>query len=164
MNLTLAQKQTLKADILADGALSSQPNTNAGNTVIAEAYNALANPVFWAWRTAVSRADIYNLHSPDNTDWDWTIYKGQGVAEQNAWIQMFMADIADFSKANLRAGIGKIFGAANANTTHSLAVGRRQATRGERLYATGTGTSVAPGLFVLEGAMTVLNIEEARNS
>jgi hypothetical protein len=170
MILTLGQKQALKAAIDAS-EVSAQPNNDTGNAVVRDAFNALANPAYWVWRTSVSRAEIYNKPSPDATFWDWTTYKGQSVAEQNAWVQMFMGDAADFSQANLRAGIGKIFGAANAQTAHCLAMGRRQATRFEKLFAVDTpgssaarGTTADPDTLTLEGALTVINVEEARNS
>ncbi len=170
MQLTLAQKQALKADINSSG-LNSNPNTDAGNQVIADAYNAAANPAYRGWRTSVSRADIYNNTSLDATTWDWTTYKGQSVTEQNAWVQMFMGDVADFSKANLRGGISKIFGAANAQTTHCLAIGQRLITRFEKLFAIATvggsgtrGSSANPDTLVLEGLIAVTNVQEARDS
>lgn len=150
--LTPAQKATLKTNIQANPDVNA-PYVAGDLSGVADLYNALASPAFYVWRSSVSRAEIYNGHSADNTDWDWTIYKGQGVAEQNAWTQMFMGDQADFSKANLRSGVGKIFGAANANTLHCLAMGRRQATRLEKLFATGAGTTVAPAVMSVEGTL-----------
>lgn len=170
MTLTLAQKQTLKADINSSG-LNSNPNTDAGNQIIADAYNAAASPAYNVWRTSVSRSDIYNGTSLDSTTWDWTLYKGQSVTEQNAWVQMFMGDVADFSKANLRGGIAKIFGAANAQTAHVLAIGRRLATRFEKLFAIATvggvgtrGSAANPDTLVLEGLISAVNVQEARDS
>lgn len=163
--LTSAQSQTLKSAILADGALApltSGPGTDYG--AIASAMNLAASPAYWVWRTSVSRSEMYNKASPDATFWDWTIYKGQSVTEQNAWVQMFMGDSADFSQANLRAGIGKIFGAANAQTVHALAIGRRQATRAEKLLATGTGSAASPGVMSFEGAIQIADIGEIFNA
>src|SRR4051812_43793716 len=60
MNLTTAQLQTLKADIAADGTLSAQPNTAAGNQAIADAYNAQASPAFFVWQTAAPVADVFD--------------------------------------------------------------------------------------------------------
>ncbi len=161
--MTSAQLTTLRNDITNTPAFMAKPHSADGAFEIAAAYNLDAAPAFWVWRTAVSRADIYNTTSPDATSWDWTIYKGQGVAEQNAWVQMFMGDAADFSQANLRAGIGKIFGAVNANTTHCLAIGRRQATRGEKLFATGTGSTGSPAVLSIEGALDYHDILVAMN-
>lgn len=159
--LTTAQQSTVKAAILADGALApltSGPGTDYG--AIAAAMSAAASPVYWVWRTSVSRAELYNKASPTGSFWDWTIYKGQSATEQNAWVQMFMGDAADFSQQNLRDGIGKIFGAANAQTTHCLAIGRRQANRVERLLASGTGSTGSPGVMAFEGELRITDISE----
>jgi hypothetical protein len=40
---------------------------------------------------------------------------------------------------------------------------RRTATRGERLYATGAGTTVSPGVLVYEGNISTGDITDARN-
>lgn len=156
--LTTAQIATLKADILAKSA-SGQPLEalfNAQNwDGIADFYNALASPDFWVWKTSVSRSDIYHSTSADATTWSWTIYKNQSVAEQNAWVQMFMGDIANFALANLRAGVAVIFsGAASANNTHCLAVGRRKAEVIEKLLSTGTGSTASPAVMNFEGVIS----------
>lgn len=162
MILTAAQLAALKADIAT--SFPGQPNSSDANDAIAKAYNLTASPDYWVWRSRVTRAELYNEVSLDGTTWDWSIYKAQGVAEQNAWTQMFMGDQADFSKANLRSGIGKIFGAANANTTHCLAIGRRKATRFEKVFAAGNGATSTPSTMAIEGAVTGQDIENARNS
>lgn len=55
-------------------------------------------------------------------------------------------------------------GGEGANTRAALqALWRRLATRGERLFATGTGTTVAPGVLVFEGAVTNDDIVQAIN-
>lgn len=165
MALTVAQLTTLKAAILADPILASQPMSSDGATTIAISLNALAVPDYWVWRTAVSRSEIYNLTSPDGTTWNWTTYKNQGVAEQNAWTQMFMGDVADFSKVNLRNGIGSIFtgsAQANAQTAHCLSMGRRLATRIEKLFAIGTGTPASPAIMTFEGLIGYQDVTTAR--
>lgn len=164
--LTPAQLQTLKAAILADNALNSQPNTGDGNSAIAAALNLTASPSYWVWRTNVTRADLYHGTSPDGTTWNWTTYKGQSVTEQNAWTQMFMGDTANFALANLRAGVAAIFtGSApqNAQRDHCLSVGRRLATRGEQVLATGTGSPASPAVMGFEGSLTYQDVEMARN-
>lgn len=163
MALTPAQQAALKADILADQTLASKPMTSAGAYEIAVAYNALAAPAFKVWRSAVSRAEIYNKTSDEGTNWSWTFYKNQSAVEQNAWVQMFMGDQADFAQANLRAGISVIFTSASAaNATHALAIGKRSATRAEKLFATGTGSVASPATMGYEGAITSEQVQEAR--
>ena len=164
--LSQAQLQALKADILADPALANQPKNADANTLIAAVYNLTASPAYWVWRTAVSRADIYNTLDFEGNSWNWTTYKNQGIAEQNAWTQIFMGDQANFAQPNVRAGVAAIFtgsGAANAQRDHCLSVGRRQCTRAEKLFAAGLGTSVAPSVMTFEGALTYQEVESARD-
>lgn len=145
--LTPAQLQALKADILANSDLNIQPMNSDGAFEIARRYNLAASPAFYVWRTNVTRSEIYHIVSTEGTSWSWTTYKNQGATEQNAWVQMFMGDQADFSKDNLRAGIAALFtgsAQANAQRDHCLAAGKRTATRAEKLFATGTGSQASP--------------------
>lgn len=164
MVLTTAQLQTIKAHILASPDMSTKQPNEDGAFAIRDLFSLIAVPDFFVWRTDVTRASLYNDTSGDGTTWDWTIYKGQSATEQGAWTQMFMGDRADFSKVNLRAGIAKIFGANNANNTHCLAMGRRQATRIEKLLASGTGSTASPATMTGEGLITIQQIVDARNS
>lgn len=159
MELTTNQKATLKADA------QSQGDTNAllvaGNLEgLVNLYNAPASPDYWVWRSAVTREEIYNGNpQPENSAWSWTTYKAQTVPEQNAWTQMFMGDQANFSKPNVRAGVAAIFtGSApqTAQRDHILACGRRKASRIEKLFATGTGSTAVPATMAVEG---ILNYE-----
>lgn len=173
MALTSTQKTILKNDINAS-EFAGSPNTNAQNSLIAAAYNLAASPDYWAWRTSVSRADIYHGTSPDGTTWNWTTYKNQGATEQNAWVQMFMGDTMNMALANARAGIASIFAGsaqANAQRDHCLSVGRRKATRAEKLYVidtpgsgAGRGTAADPDTLTFEGNISMVDVEEARNS
>jgi len=161
MALTPAQLQTLKSAIAAETD-SSFAALRAANdeSGMANWYNG--NSSTYCWRTSVSRAEIYNSTSGEGTNWSWTFYKNQSAVEQNAWVQMFMGDQADFSQANLRAGIAVIFTSASAaNATHALAVGKRLATRGEKVFASGTGTLATPATFGWQGSLTAQNISDA---
>lgn len=162
--LTPSQKTTLKAYINSVPELAAQPLNSDGASVIAAMINVPASPDFWVWRTNVSRAEIYNTTSPDGTNWNWTTYKAQGVSEQNAWTQMFMGDQGDFSQANFRSGVASIFGGANAQTTHCLAMGRRKALQVEKVLAVGTGSAVSPAVMGFEGAIDYATVEDARNN
>lgn len=159
--LSQAQRDTLKADILANpDALAIYEVGNL--TALAALYNAVASPDFWVWRTNVSRADIYHSTSPDGTTWNWTTFKNQSATEQNAWVQMFMGDVANFALANLRAGVAAIFTGSAAQLdqrTHCLSVGRRKANRLEQLFKSGTGSALDPAVMTVEGTLTVQNLQ-----
>lgn len=161
VTLTPAQRTALKAYIQAN----SDTNTlyiDGNLQGLADLLNADATPMFWVWKTAVSRAEIYNTQNDlpvsgaQTGFWNWTTFKNQGATEQTAWIQMFMGDQANFSAQNIRDGVAAIFtgsAAANAQRDHVLAIGRRHATRAERVWATGIGSTASPGTLTVEGKL-----------
>ena len=154
--MTPTQKATLKTFILATSDLNTL-YTDGNLDGLRDALNAVASPDFWVWRTNVTRAEIYHTTSVDSTTWNWTTYKNQGVAEQNAWTQMFMNDQANFGLANLRAGVGAIFtgsAQANAQRDHILSIAKRLSSRFERVFAVGTGSSAVPATILVEGPIT----------
>ena len=133
--------------------------------IIVGVMNEIASPPFWAFRTNVTRADIYHQQGPEGTSWSWQTYKAQNVAEQNAWVQMFMGDVADFSLPNLRAGVDAIFtgtGAAAAQRAHVHSIGRRQSTVAEKLLKKeGEGSTVSPAVMGFEGEVSIDDILQA---
>ena len=153
------QRVALKAHVQAN----SDTNTlyvDGNLDGLRDLLNAEAVPVFWVWKTAVTREDVYTLQNDLTVGgaqtgfWNWTTYKNQGATEQNAWVQMFMGDTANVSRLNVRDGIAAIFtgsAAATAQRDHILAIGRRKASRLERVFATGTGSTASPGTMVIEG-------------
>jgi hypothetical protein len=163
MDLTPAQRSTLKAAILADPVLSTKvsgPGTDYG--VIAAALNAAASPDFWGWRTAVTKDEIVNATSQDATVFNWTglgfITRAQG--ERDAWRELFsLTGTVNPSQPNIRQAFSDIFSGATApapaNRTHLLAVSRRKATLAEKLLATGTGSTAVPALFTVEGGVSI---------
>lgn len=169
MALTSAQLQTLKTHIQGDGTLSSLPNNSDGNFAIAALMNVQAAPDFWVWKTSVSKDDLTNSVGPDGTTFNWT---GNGfitrsAGEIAAWEAIFSVQgTVNASRANVRQAFADIFsgtGTAAANRTHLLAVSRRLATRTEKLYATGTGSTGSPGVMTFEGSLTFQDVEAARN-
>lgn len=166
MTLTPAQKTTLHNAVIADSGANAFYEIG-DNTGLADYLNTTAAPAFWVWRTAVSRRDLYTLQNDlpvsgaQTGFWEWNTYKAQSVPEQNAWTQMFMGDEADFSKQNLRDGVGKIFtgsAAANAQRDHCLAIGRAPASRVEKILATGTGSTASPGVMGFQGPLTTTDL------
>lgn len=129
--------------------------------------NLLTSSVIW--RSNVTRAEIYHgtsdpvLAGGSSTSWNWATYKNQAVGEQNAWTQMFMGDSADFTLPNMRTAVGAIFGAANAQTTHTLAIAKRFARRGETYFMSGTATVGTPGVPTWTGLVTSDDIGKALN-
>lgn len=170
MSLTPAQNATLKADIIADGTLNAQPMNSDGAFAIAAAYNLQAAPDFWVWRTSVTKSEIVQKTSQDSTVFAWTGtgFITRSVGEQAAWRELFENGACNPSLPNTRQAFQDIFSGgtapAPANRTHLLAVARRKATRIEKLFATGTGSTASPAAMVIEGSISYQDAEAARNS
>ena len=169
MSLTTAQLATLKADILADGTLNAFPANSDGAFAIAAAYALTAVPDFWVWRSAVSMDEITTKTSVDGTVFAWTgtgfITRAQG--ERDAWTAIFGTNrTCNPSLANTRQAFSDIFSGATApapaNRTHLLTVARRKATRIEKLFATGTGSTAVPALMGYEGSISYNDVLQAR--
>lgn len=163
MSLTSQQKATLKAHIDATPELSAFPNTNAGNMAIAGLLNEAASPAFIVWRTSVTWDEIM-LNGVD-----WARVDNLSVGKARIWDWMFNNEARSFnpSKANIRAGIDATW----VGTTADLAVRanvythcKRLANRIEKLFATGTGSNADPAILGFEGTVTMVDVEEARNS
>ena len=168
--LTIAQSQVVKNDIIADPVLNAYPNNSDGNTAIALAYDAVAAPDFWVWRTRVSKREYTNEASVDGTLFNWTGtgYIGRSAGERDAWRELFNEQgFVNPSMANVRQAVQDIFSGATppapANRTHLLTVSRRKTTRIEKLLATGTGSTASPATMGFEGSLTYQDVEVARN-
>ena len=161
MSLTSQQQATLKAAILADpvlAPLTSGPGTEF-NTV-ALAMNALASPPFIIWRTSVTRAEYQ-----DDDAFDWTVVDNLGTNSKfRIWEWMFATTgTINPSKAKIRAGIAACWvgNAALVVVQNAiLARSKRSATRIEKLFAVGTGTTVDPAVPTFEGEVNLYEISE----
>lgn len=157
--LTTAQLQTLKTHINADPALSSQPLTSAGAQAIADVMNLAASPNFTVWKTSVTITAIGDK------------FNGTELAGLSSLNQTRLQTIAQYSPmgvnpslADRRAFFDDVFsGAGGVNTRAALlALWKRLATRGEKLYATGTGSDPSPATLVVEGKITSEHVQQAR--
>lgn len=163
--MTTAQLQVLKADILANGDLNTIPNTSDGNAAIAALYNLLAVPDFWAWRTKVTQLEIVTATTADGTAWSWPDFISRSQGERDGWREMFAGGASvNAALPNTRQGFSDIFsGPSGVNQrAHLLATGRRKATRAEKLFATGTGSTASPGVMTVEGPLNGSTVEQAR--
>lgn len=163
--LTEAQLAILHDDMVAASDLA--PFVAQGNVAaITTAYNLPATPEFWVWRTTLSKYSIYSLSSPTGSVWNWEQFKGLTMPEQQTWGEMFHGEtgVTNYSLPNIRTGVEKLFTGAPPNVAqraHVDAMGRRVATRVERLYVTGEGAPTAPGLLTWEGSVSESDIAKA---
>lgn len=161
--LTSAQLTTLKADIVADSTLNSQPNNSDGAFAIAAAYNAAASPSFTVWKTNVPIVQVGQ--SFNGTEF-------AGLSSLNATrlqtLSMFFTTGVNPSKADVRQFFDDIFSGAGGATTRAnlLILWKRLATRGEKLFADtsgGNGANATPATLVVEGNISVQDVLNARN-
>lgn len=152
--LTQEQLVILKADILADPALA-----NAYDEDVAHAYNESATPEYIVWKSAVDPDEIMR------NGMDWTQVDNLTVGKARIWEWMTRLGSFNPAKPNLRAGID----AAWVGTAAMLAVRatiythcKRTATRAEKLFASGTGTTASPSAMVFEGFLTYSDVSAAR--
>ena len=145
--LTTAQLVTLKADVIAN------PDTNLlytdGNLQgLADLYNAEALPAYTVWKTSVPTREV-------KTAFLWTEYIGRSACERDAFQFMLSNGVINPADANVRQGIADIFsGPSGAQSrTNLLAIGKRSASRLEKLFATGTGTVASPSTMTVEGVI-----------
>lgn len=162
--LTDPQLATLKAEILADPVLAAKPNNSDGNFDIAAAFNLNASPDFYVWRSSVTTDEIML------NGFDWTRVDNLTVGKSRIWEWMTSLDRINPAQANVRAGVLAVFSAAGdlANRVAVFTHSQRRATRAEKLFATGAGTSttdqgVGPAVMVFEGQLSYADIEQARN-
>jgi hypothetical protein len=155
--MTPEQLVALKADILANSDLNAQPNNSDGAFEIARLYNMVASPDFIVWKTSVSLRDIMS------NGFRWTDVDGLTAAKYRTWELMNSIGNIDPSKPNVRQGIRDCWGNGSQQEVAILPHLKRQATRGEKLFSVGTGTTNSPATMSFEGTISYSDVEEARN-
>jgi hypothetical protein len=183
MSLTSGQLAALKADILADGTLNAKPNNQDGDLEIAAAYNLTAVPDFTVWRSTTTTDEIFNgvtwanltpNDAPDGTQ-TW-LNRALACQGKQFNVQTMLSGRATLAsgKTNVRAGLQDALsnvpsGAAGATVSAGWTVVRdsmkRNATRGEKLFATGgNGAFATPADLAFEGNLSWQDVYNARTS
>lgn len=164
--LTNAQLPALKQAIDADPVLTALPKNDDTAIQIAAAFNLVADPDFWVWRTLVLQDEIML------NGFDWTRVDNLSVGKARVWEWMFNNAQRSInpSKVNIRSGIIAVWtGTAQDLAVREVVFGhcQRLALRGERIYATGAGTSqvngAGPGTLGFEGLITASDVSRARD-
>lgn len=161
MSLTSAQLQTLKTAILADPALAALPRNDDAAAFIAAEFNKEASPAFVVWRPDVRADEIGNV-------WVGTDIDGMSALNMQR-LQLLLASSAggafDMRRADRRAGFENPFGTNqnNASRVAMRAAWKRNATRAEKLYATGTGSDESPAVMTFIGSISGQDVNSALN-
>lgn len=159
--LTTAQLQTLRTAILAEtDPAFVQYRNNGQTTLMAGWFNEAANPAFIVWRRSVNTNEVGNAvnyiaveaMTDANRGRITTFYAMNPVSFEPR------ADIRTYWENTFSGALG---GQGQATRDALAALWRRTATRGERLFATGTGTTLSPGALVFEGSINDTHISQA---
>ncbi len=156
-SLTDAQTQTLAAALRADtDPAVVTAMTQRNDAELARLYNA--DSTFVVWRTTIYPQEYREAIV-------WTAVDGltTGKARIWEWITQGMTAPIDATKTNIRKGIADAWGASSATGLALQAVAKRPASKVEKLYVTGTGTTANPGLLTWEGPLQVNEVSRALN-
>lgn len=163
MALTPAQLATLKTDIAAS-EFSALPNNSDTAFDIAVAYNKPHAQTFFVWRQSVNVLDIMG------NGFDWTRVDNMTVGKARIWQFMTALGTINPAQANVRAGIQAAFTATADDAMRQAIYGhcQGQATRAQRLFATGAGTSTTndgtgPATTALLSPLTADDVFAARS-
>lgn len=159
MALTPAQWVTLKADIAASGDLNTFPMDDDGHSAIAQLYNLPASPAFRVWRTNIPTSEV-------KKSFVWTEFIARSAGERDAFQFLLSNGTINGADLNVRQAIVDIFSGPSGATSRSqlTAVAKRDATRAEKLFATGTGSDAVPATMTVVGNITYQDVSAARNS
>ena len=155
-HFTPAQLLVIRAAILAEtDPVLVQFRTDGALGAVAEFFNG--ESAFIAWKTKVPLAQVGDNFVGTDVS---------GLSTANATRLQLIADYSQAgvnpSLADRRAMFDDVFGAAGAATKAKLLVlWKRPARRIEKVFATGTGTDLAPGLLVYEGTLNVNDVVDA---
>lgn len=161
--MTPQQLQTLKTAIAADPILAAQPANSDGDFAIAAALNQSAVPDFFVWRSSVGVDEIMQ------NGFDWTRVDNLTVGKARIWDWMMRTVAVNPARANVRAGVLATFSTAGDAATRQAVFNhfQRVATRFEKLFATGNGTTssvdgVGPATMALESPVSFETVGQAR--
>ena len=157
--MTPAQLTTLQTAILADPVLNAYPNNSDGAFDMSIYLNTASAPAFIVWRTNVTIAETGRAFN--GTEWaGMTSANHTRLQTVSQWIDGgYNASLAD-----IRAMFNDIWSGAGGALTRAnlLALWKRTATKGERIFATGAGSDATPGVLVIEGTIAYQHIMTAR--
>lgn len=165
--LSGAQLVALKAAITANPTWAAFAQTPDGYLALALELNKTAIPDFIVNKSSLTRHEILTGTSLEATVFTWTggAYITRNQGERDAFREMFNSTGAvDPRLPTIQAAFNDIFSGAGGatNRTHITAVSKRKATSAEKVFSTGTGTLAAPAALTFEGALTGVEVEQAR--
>lgn len=162
MALTTAQLQTLKAYIATVPAWAALPLTSASAQTISDGLNATASPVWVVWRKTVPTLEIGLVVN-------YIAVAAMTTANLDRVSVFYTLNPATFdpSRSDIRTYLSDTFsgalGGQGQATRDALdAMYRRNATLGEKVLSTGTGTTASPAVLGYEGSISTADVQLAR--
>ena len=160
MTFTPAQYQILKAYIASIPTWASLPKNDDSAFFIASQLNLTASPSFIVWKTNVTVRETGQAFV--GSEW-------AGMTSANhTRLQTVAQYLEAYSPAvqGIRDMFNDIWSGAGGTLTRAalLALWKRPATVFEKLFATGTGSDIAPATMVLEGNVSYQDVSAAWNS
>lgn len=158
MSLTTTQLQLFKADIAAS-EFSGLPQNSDSAFAIAAAYNLEASPAYVVWRNGIPTKEV-------KRNINWVEYLSCSVSEKQTFELIISNGIIDAGDANIRQGFQDIFsGPQKVQTrTNLVEMAKRNATRLEKLFAEGLGTTISPSTLTFEGSIGYQDVINAWSS
>lgn len=179
MPLTPQQLAILKADILANPDLNNQPNNGDGNFEISRLYGLPASPDFYAYRRNIPTSELFDKIdfaklTPNEMPNDTQAWANRSLCCQGKQFNLQLIldrQLIDATRSQTRAtlqdALTNIPSGASGATVSGWPPVRdslyERATRGEKLFATGTGSTAQPATRVVYGNISAQDIETARN-
>jgi hypothetical protein len=157
MALTPAQQATLAAHIAASSDMNTLPPGSTSALAIADLLNAPAAPQFVVWKSSVRKDEVGKAFQASALA-AITAGNNDKLANFAAW-----NDTIYPSRADQRAFFDDVFSVSAGATTRAnlLALWKRTATRGEKVFATGTGSDASPATLNYEGAISYNDVKDA---
>lgn len=154
MELTNAQRTTLRNAVLADPVLSALTPSADNADAIATAMNAATNPAFFVWKSTIQSTELF-----DAITWPGVDNLTVGRARIFEW--MILAGTIKPELQTTRTGITQCFGAATATEVAIFALFKRVASRVEALLAnttSGDGQEATPARLRVEGQLSYQDV------
>lgn len=151
MQLTNAQKNTLRAFVAADPTLNAIPQTADGAFALAEALNETKED-FFVWKTSMVTEELFD-------GVQFTAVDALSVGKARIFEWMILAGSVRPASNSIRVAITQCFGAASASEVAIFAAMKRNATILESVLANtttggaGNGAEATPAKLRVEGSI-----------
>lgn len=147
--LDTTQATTLRTVALAEPSLA-QAIANGNDTAVATWFNTPST--FIVWKNSISCKEL------SDSAIVWTAVDALTAGKARIWEWLCKYETVNPSKVNVRQGLQDAFGAGSATVTAAVPLLKRASTNAEKALATGTGTTVAPGLMTYEGQISTNDV------